>query len=708
MTTNAERERIITAELPEILRLAPFEEDRALEVDAVLAAEPWASRVREGAEQGGFDVDRLRQLVRAIVAKRVPRFHKPLVVGDGSTNAHFSWGVALASHYLRDPKHYWEFWDKHRRERMGEAEIQWEKGHEGNPNKAQLVLKDSSALALATVTHEDPAFAARGVMHLARDAITWVDPNDAHRQAVEDLLTSLAEHGDDVARYALAYEGAENNPRDRFARLLLERSRDAWRPLANATPPETFEEATRTVETSKGDVLWADEELALVLEKIGGSGKTLADAVRARSAAQIRDLRVDPEAETWATRLAEFRAKVIAANAEEARRLIENEEPRRRPWPQWGLAWLEWLWKWVDSKTRPGHAVPGFPGIYQSIAGALWDDVLRPQLEREIRNPPSLVLPIHENVARVHSRVVKVEAINGQRALVFDDADPMLLVPSVAEEATQALVERGVDLLGTVTAHRALRWEVATGHERAMRGDADARVLRIDGGWSVFANEVLGLKSKAEADRLKAIVYAQDAVQITLPDSSRGRMLTLREWAAQGQRRGRIEIMLGTMLLPHYVHELGERIPKGRKLSEARRLIPVCDLPPFVGRNRDHGPQATLSMLVVRELRGNARELIETGAVRLPLKRWVELARKAGLPLSLLGKVLDRWTQDGPDAPAFLTRTGPDAYTLARTYARELAFIVDGARREVSGSHAGRRSVSARAAKMRRLARGEE
>ena len=552
---------------------------------------------------------------------------------------------------------------------------------------------------LAQTARQDAVYAVRlPVLTAAREETKDSDITSWQQQAVRSRLEGIA-NKDELARRALDDAGI----RDRLARLVQTYAAKAWRIVTDAWPrleeeakasqgndefpyERLRDEATRAVESPFGPVPWPDAEFAKRLREIGATGEALAERVLKTSADRLAKLDLPASAGDpfpW-TGTREARSEWWTREGREAL----HDKPREWGAAVWGL--------WLHEESHPR--------IYDYLARALWEDVVRPLVKREARNPPSLVIEVHEDVTRVHSRVVRVEESNGQRALVFAGADRFLLVPSVAEELAQALVERGVGLLGTVTAHRALRYQITAAHERAIRGEPDARVLAIDGGWSGYA-ELLGLASKAEPEKLKAITYAQDAVHVTLPDGSRERMLNLREWPAQGRRQGRIHLTVGTMLLPHYVFELGL---SGRRLREAQRLIPVCGLPPFVGRNRDHGPQATLSMVVVRELRTKARELARDGAVRIPRERWAAMAREAGLPPTLLGRVIDGWTQDGPDAPAFLVRAAADAYTLAPAHARELDLIVAIGRTENRAVAAGERSVRARQAKSRRLGRGEE
>jgi hypothetical protein len=328
------------------------------------------------------------------------------------------------------------------------------------------------------------------------------------------------------------------------------------------------------------------------------------------------------------------------------------------------------------------------------LACALWADEVKPLLDRLASNPAALGYNVHEDVVRIHSRAHKLSELNGQQALVFDGAEPIIVIVPAISERVVKLIADGASKLGSVLAHRVLHYEVVTGYDRVMRGEADARRLAVEGGWSGFA-ELLGINDKRRVDDLKAIVYAQSAIKLGLANGRLADMIALDDQPAVGRRRGKVEIVLGTMLLPHYIYELHGQL-SGRELYDAKRLVPIADLPPFVGRPNDHGPQATAAMLVLREMRLRARELHNNGAVQISLERFAELFRQAHLPASLIGRVLDRWTQNGTDGPAFLSRVEGDAYTLSDAHARVRSFLLSAGEVEQRSSEAGARSARAR------------
>jgi len=355
---------------------------------------------------------------------------------------------------------------------------------------------------------------------------------------------------------------------------------------------------------------------------------------------------------------------------------LAKDDPSKDPWRLWRL----------EKRSAPG---------LMALVKALWMD--------EVRSSPALVQSVHEDVITAHSKAFASETSRGQRTLRFGST-----VPVIAEVSNQAttlpalpddtvaelskLVQRGASLLGSITAHRILRWEIMTGFERVMAGITDARAIKIDGGWDGLADQLGIGNSNKLTQEARAIVHAQACCWLSLPDGSRGNLLAVRDIPAVGRRKSQLEIVLGTILLPHYGFQLPNK-------PEHKRLVPIVELPPMVGRPADHSAQATASMLVMRELRRQARDLYLNGAVRLTLEDWAVLFSAAHLPSSLIGRVLERWTHDDTDGPAFLHRVDADAYTLGNTHARARSFLLEAGKIELDSSDAGRRS----AAKRRRL-----
>jgi hypothetical protein len=347
------------------------------------------------------------------------------------------------------------------------------------------------------------------------------------------------------------------------------------------------------------------------------------------------------------------------------------------------------------------------PPYMATMAEVLWHDVVRPAFADKARTPPALVYQVHEAAAALFSRRVRIECGDGQMALPLREGSTVRLSldgPALADAKALAKVRQGVALFGSVGGHRVIRDQIFTGHRQALERNPDPRIIVIEGGWTAYA-ERLGMHGKKAAEQVRDVVEAENACEIPLPDGSYGRLLSREIRPARGHRPAHLKLILGTALLPHYVKELQREMGSKAKTVDGRaalRLVPVLPLPPFVGgRSNEHGPQATASMDIVAYFRERARELAEHGG--LPLEAiFKAILVGAGVPASMAPVVLDRWCQDGDDAPAFLKRVGPDRYTLGDAHAAARAFIEDAGRTSIDCSEAGRRSVAARANRIRR------
>ena len=334
------------------------------------------------------------------------------------------------------------------------------------------------------------------------------------------------------------------------------------------------------------------------------------------------------------------------------------------------------------------------------LAIVLWTDRVRDRLAAERRGVAALVMPVHEDVVRLHTKARREEEPNGQRSLAFADG-PMVKLPVPTMESGDIsnivhLVQRGSQLLGSVTAHRLLRWEILSGYSRlAVEGlSSDFRSLRVEGGWRELTQERLGLRKEDQIADVRAIAHAQAHAYVRKVDGTIGNLITLSEVPSRGSVAGPIEIVLGTMLMPYHVHELPRSDAKTREARDARKLVPVVDIPPLVGRSNEHGAQATLSMLVVRELRGRARALADGDGVELGDEDWARLAREAGLPASVVRNVRDRWRNDGDDGPAFLLEVSPGRYRLGSTHKAAQDFLDESGRAELASRAGGVRAAA--------------
>ena len=313
---------------------------------------------------------------------------------------------------------------------------------------------------------------------------------------------------------------------------------------------------------------------------------------------------------------------------------------------------------------------------------ALWE-------ERSARlrdNPPALALPFAVPFAQT-LRAARWD--DDRRRLVDASGEPLPLVPTMPDLLPEL---RGLGELGSLTSHRLARWFVREGWERWAREEPEPGRLTIEGGWAALA-EAIGARSKKAAGEVERVTLAWEATRVEWDAPGRSGSLPLLTGhdlvkAAPG-RSARLTLFLSPMFLPGMVY----KFPAGRRPP----LVPVLPLPPLVGGRQTHAAQAALQLGVLAELRARAVELFERGGASIPGARWAELAREANLPRGdLLASVLDRWTQDGDDGPAFLSRDG-DRWTLADAHADARDFLAAGGRRTARARAGGRLTAAKRA-----------
>lgn len=417
-------------------------------------------------------------------------------------------------------------------------------------------------------------------------------------------------------------------------------------------------------------------------------------AVRAKAKTLGDALKLDEGIPFWDAELAR-RLEAVGAKAEaEELRKARSKLSKIGEW--WGL--------WLPSKPKEA------PRAVQILAHVLWQNVVLPSIERARAKPAALVHAVYEPAAHLFSRVRREEERNGQRSLILPGDTVARIATSAAaigsEMINALMVDRGLKLFGTVTAHRVLRWQIFRAHQQALEGNPDPRVVRVPGGYRALTHEELGIKSKAEEGNVRDIIEAMHATELPMPPNNAYTRLLIRTvYPAQGRRPGSLELVLGTMLLPDYVQELQRAMGHSLQARTALRLVPVLPLPPFIGREREYGPQATLSMLVVAHIRGAGRELIEQGGAKLDAETLARLAASSGLPAPLVPALIDRWTQDGDDGPALLKRVDKDRFTLGDAHKDARDFIEKGCKREHDGAIGGQRSAAKRAKDIERLGR---
>lgn len=339
--------------------------------------------------------------------------------------------------------------------------------------------------------------------------------------------------------------------------------------------------------------------------------------------------------------------------------------------------------------------------MYRCIAEAVWQSRVKQRIESLQKKPPALTYIVSEQVhkpmtkgAKFDQGAGKIIDRRGQELALIDINESSKILPSMNIDVIQRILRpENIKVLSTINAHRLLRWEIQTVTRQFVEGMVDARALKVYGGYQELANKLGVGSSKKAAEQLRDIIVWQAAPRFYQPNGRYGNMLSF-DYTPSGKGRPAIlQLVLGNMMLPHYVYEL---LNMPQTSASDRRLIPIVDMPPLIGRPNEQGTQPSYQIEILVEMRKAAKEFATHGCVLISKNRLEELAERAGLSRRLYLKVIDRWLQDGTDAPAFLKTITEDRYALGAHFKQAQEFIIQAGRREMAMSKAGQKSVSRR------------
>ena len=299
----------------------------------------------------------------------------------------------------------------------------------------------------------------------------------------------------------------------------------------------------------------------------------------------------------------------------------------------------------------------GYPRALTLIARLLLEEVILPAREekgkRQERPIPSLYHPVMEGV----SNILRTGAVmqNDNLELV-NDGMVVARAPSTRPTLLDGVLRSNLKDLQSLHGIRLLIWLIRHVHHNYQAHTYDPRAVEVDGGFMEL-RELLGATSNKASAKLRA---ALDAGSQWEPNSNlgfRGRGLwTWLDSPPAPGRTAKLEIVVSSILTPN-----NPMPSKGERL-----LTPVCELAPLVGRRNGYASVALFQLELVHALSKGSRQLPEHGGVLLEESDLLKLAARAGLPKTTMHRALDRWIQDGDDAPAFLEAVDRDRYHLAR------------------------------------------
>jgi hypothetical protein len=329
------------------------------------------------------------------------------------------------------------------------------------------------------------------------------------------------------------------------------------------------------------------------------------------------------------------------------------------------------------------------------LAILLWRKKVKARAEGRRERQTAISSLIAREVERVcweTGRVVRPAA--GGAELVSDRGEVLATIPTLPPEEFEVM-QRAVRQLGSLTGHRIIRWLAGEGHQRVLDGEPNPSIITVYGGMEAFA-EKIGANSRKAPEEALAVLRAGQEFRVTWPGGEVGGlwMYTAFDRTTRGKRAW-LEIRLGSILLPFYAKR---NLPKHQQW-----LVPIVPLPPFVGRPHDFAAQAAFQFKIVGALLDHRIQLVTDGGALLGAEELRRRAEQVGLPVATIPRVLDRWSQDGDDGPAFLERVERDRYNLADTapYRGARGFLIEAGRRTLEGQAGARATVEKKARRLK-------
>ena len=525
--------------------------------------------------------------------------------------------------------------------------------------EARNTLRTSAAWAVIAAIDGFNDIESESVTALVRSSI--VAPVCGDDDTAQHVLTAR------VARFARELRPALNLP-DLAGRTLFGRvGPDA----ASARMPI----AARYVLDSLEAEVWPwDAALADALRALGRNGAEAATAILERSRQRMASAR-----EAVPVRMPTLHMQALGFDSP--------------PWDNRG----DMLAQWVTADVG-GHPL-GMPWV-SLVAWALWEDIVRPELDRaaeaeralgadRIKRPAGVVRGTMAN------RIIPAMLTRQRHFEEFDegtikDHDGAVLGRiALTTDLTADMVRVKLEAFGTVAGQLALKTMIHRSHDEWLRGGEDARVVEFQGGWQGMC-EAIGLPpTSANTQTLQDLAVAGQVVQWSTPHVDAGGFWT---WGAKRGSKaapGHVRFTLGDAMYPGRAAELAEQARKGQLTNgnsigarKARRIVPELRFNPPTDavRGNEKGPALIFHRLLLVEMVDEAVQMHTQGGILLTPARRDELGMRAGLPRSVIHKVWDSWQADESEqSPALIKREG-DRWTLADAHAPEREFIESGGR----------------------------
>lgn len=343
--------------------------------------------------------------------------------------------------------------------------------------------------------------------------------------------------------------------------------------------------------------------------------------------------------------------------------------------------------------------------MHRCIAQIVWFNTVKEMAHGAYRKPPALPLIVSDTINEIVKIGTRYDELSGKiidrggKEIATIDKGNLSHIPSIPMQTLQKILNpQNAKILQSLNYLRLVTWEVVTGTSQVIKNISDARAIHVQGGYPEIAHLIGAGKGGKARDQIKKILAWQASPQSYILHDRfgnekvvvEGNMISF-ERIHGGSKNSSLTIVLGTMLLPHSVFKL----LRSKNLStEATMLIPLPNGEPnLIGKANTYASQICFQWDFLAEMRKNAKELAKNGCIFLPPDRIEKLAQKAALSTPFHLKVIDAWLNDG-DKPAFLTQVEKDHYALAPGSKQQQDFLIEGGRRELALSKAGKSSAN--------------
>jgi hypothetical protein len=323
--------------------------------------------------------------------------------------------------------------------------------------------------------------------------------------------------------------------------------------------------------------------------------------------------------------------------------------------------------------------------IEKMIATCRWLDRTRKYVHYIQEKPAALAYPIFQQLSESLKRDLtlspdgrSLESHDGRSVMTFDPTACIQIPTAVS------ILRANIPLLNSIITQRMVRWFLMEVHKQHALSIKEPHKLIIDGGYTGLG-ELTGAGTTNKAlEKIKHIISLLTCCKYKYEDYQQiveGNLLSYQHWQAKGHKASRLIISMEAFACPGFVEELPIG---GIKNQRQRQLIPIVEMPIFVGRPNEHGSQACFQMELIIEMRLRAKEIYERGGILLNEDSLINLAEKARMPTNLIKRVLNCWI-----AEDYLKKIDDFVYNLGPRYPEAQLMLAHAGKKELEGSIAG-------------------